>query len=83
MTPVTGAEFNRRPSRVKRAAALEPVVITEHNRPTFVLMSYAEYQRLHRAPDDLASWLEMSAADEAGIDFEIDPVGLELRSADL
>jgi len=72
---VTAAEFNQRPSQVKRAAENEPVVITEHSRPSFVLLTYAEYQRLLRTPPDLVDWLEMD--DE--VEFEIEPVGLDIR----
>jgi prevent-host-death family protein len=75
MATVTAAEFNQRPSQVKRAAEDQPVVITEHGRPSFVLLTYAEYQRLLRTPSDLAEWLEM----DEEIDFEIDPVGLDIR----
>jgi prevent-host-death family protein len=76
---VTAAEFNQRPSRVKRAAEDEPVVITEHGRPSFVLLTYAEYQRLLRKPTDLAEWLEMGEE----IEFEIEPVGLDIRPANV
>ena len=79
MATVTAAEFNQRPSQVKRAAEEEPVVITEHSRPSFVLLTYAEYQRLLRTPDDLAEWLEM----DEEIEFEIDPVGLDIRPANV
>lgn len=79
MTTVTAAEFNQRPSQVKRAAEEEPVVITEHSRPSFVLLTYAEYQRLIRTPADLAKWLEMD--DE--VEFEIEPVGLDIRPTDV
>ena len=79
MGTVTAAEFNRYPSQVKRAAAEEPVVITEHERPSFVLLTFAEYQRLTGAPGDLAEWLEM----DEDIDFEIEPVGLHLEPAEL
>jgi prevent-host-death family protein len=75
MATVTAAEFNQRPSQVKRAAEDEPVVITEHSRPSFVLLTYAEYQRLLRTPSDLAEWLQM----DEEIEFEIDPVGLDIR----
>ena len=44
------------------------MVITEHNRPSFVLMTYAEYQRLHNAPADLSEWLRM----DTEADFEIE-----------
>jgi prevent-host-death family protein len=79
MATVTAAEFNQRPSQVKRAAEVEPVVITEHSRPSFVLLTYAEYQRLLGTPTDLAQWLEM----DEEIEFEIDPIGLDIRSAQL
>jgi prevent-host-death family protein len=79
VTTVTAAEFNQRPSRVKRAAEDEPVVITEHGRPSFVLLTYAEYQRLLRKPTDLAEWLEMGEENE----FEIEPVGLDIRPANV
>ena len=55
------------------------MVITEHSRPSFVLLTYAEYQRLLRAPSDLAEWLEM----DEEIEFEIDPIGLDIRPATL
>jgi len=76
---VTAAEFNQRPSQVKRAAEDEPVVITEHGRPSFVLLTYAEYQRLLRTPSDLAEWLQM----DEEIEFEIDPIGLDIRPANV
>jgi PHD/YefM family antitoxin component YafN of YafNO toxin-antitoxin module len=55
------------------------VVITEHSRPSFVLLTYAEYRRLLRTPTDLAEWLEMD--DE--VEFEIEPVGLDIRPANV
>jgi prevent-host-death family protein len=79
MATVTAAEFNQRPSQVKRAAEEEPVVITEHSRPSFVLLTYAEYQRLLRTPTNLAEWLEM----DEDIEFEIAPTGLDVRPASL
>lgn len=79
MTNVSAAEFNQRPSQVKRAAEVEPVVITEHGRPSFVLMTHAEYQRLRQAPDDLSDWLAM----DEDVDFDIEPVGLAVEPAEL
>ncbi|HST47141.1 type II toxin-antitoxin system Phd/YefM family antitoxin [Jatrophihabitans sp.] len=79
MAIVTAAEFNQRPSHVKRVAQEEPVIITEHSRPSFVLLTYAEYQRLLRMPGDLAQWLEM----DEEIEFEIEPVGLDIRPANI
>jgi prevent-host-death family protein len=75
MATVTAAEFNQRPSQVKRAAETEPVVITERSRPAFVLLTYHEYERLMSAPADLAAHLQM----DEDIDFDIEPVGLDIR----
>ena len=79
MTTVTAAEFNQRPSQVKRAAEEEPVVITERSRPSFVLLTYAEYQRLLRTSTNLAEWLEM----DDDVEFEIEPAGLDIRPANV
>lgn len=79
MTTVTAAEFNQRPSQVKRAAASAPVVITEHDRPAFILLRYDEYQRLTGTPTDLASWLEM----DEDLDFDIPETGLDIGVAEL
>ena len=83
MATVTGKQFNQQPSKVKRAAETEPVVITEHDRPSFVLMTYAEYQRLSAAPADLAAWLRMDDPNQPDIDFEVEPVGSWVDAVDL
>lgn len=46
MTMVSSREFNRDVSAVKRASASGPVIITDHGRPSHVLLSFADYQRL-------------------------------------
>ena len=79
MVTVTAAQFNQNPSQAKRAASEGPVVITERNKPAFVLISYADYERLSGIPADLSTWLE---ADD-DIDFDIPELGFELLDADL
>jgi hypothetical protein len=37
------------------------------------------YQRLLRTPTDLADWLEM----DEDVEFEIEPVGLDIRPANV
>lgn len=46
MSVVTSRELNHDVSAVKRAAARGPVVITDHGRPSHVLLTFADYQRL-------------------------------------
>ncbi len=79
MTVVPATEFNRNPSHIKRLAATAPVVVTEHDRPTLVVLSFEEYERLLGVPADLASWLEMGD----DVEFEIEPITFELRTVDL
>jgi prevent-host-death family protein len=79
MVTVTSADFNRRPSQIKRTASTGPVVITEHDRPSYVLMTYAQFQELSTGPIDLVDLLAMSDNDD--IDFK--PLALGLGPADL
>jgi len=83
MVVITGAEFNRAPSAVKRRVLEtdEPVIVTEHARPAMVVMRYADYSALagHPAVTDLAEWLQM---DEVA-DFDPEPIGLGLQAVDL
>ncbi len=46
MKLLSSREFNRDVSLAKRAAASEPVLITDRGQPTHVLMSIGEYRRL-------------------------------------
>jgi len=46
MSVVSSREFNRDVSAVKRATARGPVIITDHGRPSHVLLTFADYQRL-------------------------------------
>lgn len=46
MSVISSREFNRDVSAVKRAAARGPVIITDHGRPSHVLLTFADYQRL-------------------------------------
>ncbi len=72
MVTVAATEFNRNPSHVKRLAASGPVVVTERDQPTLVVLSYADYERLAGVPRDMASWLEM----DEDVDVEIEESGL-------
>jgi len=47
----TSVELVSAVDTVKTAAAREPVAITEHRKPKFVLMSYDDYERMRGAED--------------------------------
>ena len=75
MSTVSAAEFNRSPSKVKREAREHPVIVTERDRPSIVVLSYETYRKLQGAPENLAEWLR--ADDE--FDLEIPPRTIEAR----
>lgn len=51
MRSFTSVELVSAVDTVKTAAAREPVAITEHRKPKFVLMSYEDYERMRGAED--------------------------------
>lgn len=79
MAILSAREFNRDVSRAKRQAAHGPVVITDRGKPSFVLVSIAEYRRLSGSRGSLVDRLSM--ADDFDIEFE--PARLDLRVPEL
>ena len=83
MVTMTAAQFNREPSAVKRTVLSSdtPVLVTDRDRPSLVVMKYADY--IHLARQNIsanpADWLEMN--DE--IDFEPATIGLSLQVIEL
>ena len=52
MLSFTTADLNKRVGSVTGAAMREPVVITHHRKPRFVLMSVESYEQLAQQPPD-------------------------------
>lgn len=65
---MSSREFNQDTSRAKRAAKQGPVFITDRGRPSHVLLTAEEYQRITRGQKSIADLLAMPEA--ADIDFE-------------
>jgi prevent-host-death family protein len=76
-TIMTSRQFNQDTARAKRAAAKGPVFITDRGRPSHVLITKEEYDRLEKRaaePDKPFRSLAETLADnrpEADFDFEI------------
>jgi len=62
MKLLSSRDFNRDVSLAKRAAQVEPVVITDRGQPTHVLMSIAEYRRLSGEGESILELLAMPEA---------------------
>ncbi|MER9537748.1 type II toxin-antitoxin system Phd/YefM family antitoxin [Mesorhizobium sp. M0586] len=74
ITIMSSREFNQETAHAKRAAKNGPVIITDRGKPSHVLMSMEEYQRLEKKPRSLADAI---ADDRPEADFDWEPPRLE------
>jgi prevent-host-death family protein len=68
ITKLSSRDFNQDTSRAKRAAKRGPVFITDRGRPSHVLLTVEEYQRITGGEKSVVDLLAMPAAAE--IEFE-------------
>ena len=68
ITKLSSRQFNQDTSMAKRAAKRGPVFITDRGRPSHVLLTVEEYQRITGGQKSIADLLAMPKASE--IDFE-------------
>lgn len=80
ISTLSSHEFNQGTSKAMRAANNGPVFITARSRPTHVLMSFADYQRLTRRRRNIADALAMPGIGDIG--FEPPRITIETRAAD-
>lgn len=82
ITTVSSREFNQDVSRIKRTAVNGPVFITDRGRPSHVLLTIEDYQKITRQKESIVELLAMP--DAADIDFEPPRLNKELyKPADL
>ena len=67
-TKLSSREFNQDTSKAKRAAKRGPVIITDRGRPSHVLLSVEEYQKLTEEQKSIVELLGMPQAAE--VEFE-------------
>lgn len=68
ITKLSSRESNQDTSRAKRAAARGPVFITDRGRPSHVLLSVEQYQRITSGQESVVELLAMPEASD--IEFE-------------
>ena len=78
---VSSRELNQALSRVKKSSLTDPVIITDRGRPSHVMMSYAEYQRLTGKRTSIVE--RLSSPEAAQVDFEPVSHRLGLKPAKL
>ena len=80
ITTISSREFNQDAGGAKKAAEKGPVIITDRGRPSHVLLSFEDYQKLAGKGPSLLEALAMPG----GEDIEFDPPKMDLvtRPAD-
>ena len=74
-------EFKQRSDRVVNAAESGPVYITDHGRPSYVLLSFAHYQDLISPQPSIVELLAAPGTED--VEFEAPRSRDTARSADL
>lgn len=69
MASITSRQFNHDVGAAKRAAKIEPVIITDRGEPAFVLVTYEEFERLRGGRRTLVDIFRM----DDGLEIEFDP----------
>lgn len=80
-TSLTSRELNHDVSKAKKAAESGPVVITDRGRPSHVLMTYEEFERLTGKSRNLVDALSMPGL--SAIEFDPSRASFSQREIDL
>ena len=78
---MTSREFNQKTHEAKKAAARGPVFITDRGRPSHVLLSMRDFERLRGPRQNLVDLL--AQRDPTPIDFDPPRLDLHTKPADL
>ena len=78
---LSSREFNQDSGKAKQAANDGPVFITDRGRPSHVLLSIEDYERLTGSAGSIVDALAMPA--DPDIEFEAPRMELDIRPADL
>lgn len=81
ITTLSSRELNQDVTRAKKAAKSGPVFITDRGKPSHVLLSIEEYQRLTNQRRNIADSLAMPGV--ADIEFESQCIIIEAQMTDL
>ncbi len=76
-TTLSSREFNQDTGRAKRAARRGPVIITDRDKPTHVLLSIEDYRKITGEKKNILDLIAMPELAE--IDFDPPRIGGELH----
>lgn len=81
ITTISSRDFNQDTSGAKKASKSGPVIITDRGKPSHVLLSIEDYQRLTGSLPSIVDLLAMPSAND--IEFEPQPARINMKPADL
>ncbi len=82
ITTIPSRQFNQDIGKAKKAARKCPVIITDRGRPSYVLLSIEQYQKISGSQENILDLLAMPGVAE--VDFEPDNLDDDIfQSADL
>lgn len=81
MTSFSSREVNHDVSKAKKAAQAGPVIITDRGKPSHVLMTYSEFERLTGRRRNLVDALSMFGLSKT--DLDIPRAAIVTREIDL
>ncbi len=81
ITTLSSRELNQDVTRAKKASKSGPVIITDRGKPSHVLLTIEDYQRLTRQKQSIIDLLAMPG--DAYIEFEPARVHIEPKEVDL
>lgn len=81
MTHFTSREFNHSLSKAKRDALTGPVFVTDRGKPSHVLLSYDEYERITSDSVNIVQALSMAGLSD--IEFTPEKSAIETKKVDL
>ena len=70
---ISSREFNQNTGEAKNNSKKSPVIITDRGKPTHVLMSYADYEKLTHPTQNIIDLLAMPEIE----DIDFNPVKLQ------
>lgn len=73
MTVMTNHEFKQNVSQAQKTAQTEPVIITNRGEPTYVLMTYTEYEKTLQSKSVRSGLDALMPLDAADIELELQP----------
>ncbi|MEV8215063.1 type II toxin-antitoxin system Phd/YefM family antitoxin [Leifsonia sp. NPDC077715] len=82
MAIITAREFNHDVSAAKRSATTEPLIITDRGEPAYVLLTYADFERMTGRQKNIVDILRQDDP-ESDFDVEFPRAALAARDVEL